>query len=452
MIVSSAPITLQRVVARGLVTVFFSLAAFGQAPAAAHMKVGTSGKLAKAAPSSSVLLDTTETHLPLSAISAFVLTHPVQTYSMQLRPDPEAAPPGYPVSFTIKHSFPSGNPSIRFALDYGDGIQDYPTFDAPRATHVFTQTGVFKVVATVVYYSEGAAKRRIPQYGDSVLVAIDSVALSVVPAHPVVDQEVGFTVGAIPGATGLVYRFSFGDGGPFSPWDPSPVARHSYKRADRFFVVAEIGRPGHGTVIPVTRTRVQEIVVLPVASQYTEELLLRADPPHGGPGTPIRFTVELQPPVPDAQYRFEFGDGKQSEWQGASSIVHRYPGAREYRASAEAKLAGRILRSDPFIIRIDSPIVPSPDGTGGVPALVWVVGAIAAVAAASLTIRRVRRSIFLPRPSFTVKTDSDAPRVTSAQPPRIAVRITVKPNFRQGQFSAATNNSKLITSIRRRRA
>ncbi len=458
----SSPSITHRAIACSIVTCFLGVYAFAQVPPVTKQPAGASQKAKQAVSATKSPPGTTSGQLPPSATSGLVLTQPAQTYQMSLKAIPQSAPPGYPIRFDIENNFPTGNQSIRFVLDYGDGTKEPLPINNPTTTgsHTFTATGTYNVVARLARVSENVAMAYAyaVQYGDSTTVTIDSISLGAAPDNPAVHQDVTVSVLVPENVRDLMFRFHFGDGTPPSVWNRSTAEPHAYSNEGRFFAYADIGRPMDGTVVPFTRTRAKEILVGPPVPHVTERLFLRANKTQVEIDEPVEFNATLVPAVPGAKFRFLFGDRESSPWQISNVLSHQYRGLREFKAYVEATFADVTLRSDPLVIRVVPPGTPPPDGSGGIPPLVWIVAGVAVAAAASLGIRRWRKGKEdkkgkgPPTATIDVRPDTAAPRLKSAKQPRIAVRGVLRANLGKGRATARTKENALVKSVRRKHA
>lgn len=395
--------------------------------------------------------DTPQVHIPPQALQHFVAPHPPQTYWMRIEPSPHEAPTGYPIRFEIRRNFPSGNPAYHFSVEFGDGSSVPLPADAAITQHVYAHAGTFKVVARLVYFS-AAANAEAPRYGDSTSLKIDSVSLTATPevAHP--GEEVTFSVHVDMPLADLRYRFSFGDVASFPSWSPSPVARHRYAQANAYSAFADVGRSVHGSVVPFTKTQIQQITILPPPTVPPQQVLLSVDKQRVILGNPVYFSASTIPAAQSVVYRFDFGDGSTSQWQEAGATSHQYPRTGRFKVYAFASYGQGVLQSNPLLVQVDSFVRPMPGNRNGRPPWAWIIAGVAAVAAAVVAIRPVRQAIFRPRVTFKIKRGTEVPRARAAAPPRIAARVILRPNLRKGRFTTDAHGATIIKSIRRRHA
>jgi hypothetical protein len=69
------------------------------------------------------------------------------------------------------------------------------------------------------------------------------------------------------------------------------------------------------------------------------------------PGDALSFIATVEPTAGDIEYRFVFGDGRESDWTRNRRAVHSYSGEGGFAAAVEARIGSRVIRSP--IVRVD---------------------------------------------------------------------------------------------------
>ena len=153
-------------------------------------------------------------HVAVSSIVIQVARAPGIPVTLSAAPaDPVA---GQPVTLTVTVTPPAGAPAVRdVTVDFGDGSQaaSLGAFSGSRTVaHVYDAPGSYIATATV---TAGAGRRSTASLGIPVADApVIGVEISAVPAAPVVDAPVTFTVRVTPPADAPAVRdvvIDFGD-------------------------------------------------------------------------------------------------------------------------------------------------------------------------------------------------------------------------------------------------
>ena len=111
-----------------------------------------------------------------------------------------------------------------------------------------------------------------------------------------------------------------------------------------------------GTVLSQTpgaheSVRAGSAVNLVVSHYVLRGLAVLLANPNPKRGDPVRLQAELEPPGKDAAYRFDFGDGTQSDWLKSPGTTHTYK-AGEFYIKAEARVGNTTTISDPVSINV----------------------------------------------------------------------------------------------------
>ena len=168
-------------------------------------------------------------------------------------------------------------------------------------------------------------------------------------------RPVRFSVGTEAERPGLKYQFHFGDGS-VSNWMSEKSAEHVYTRDETYSAFVTAAVPTKSSVLTRARSVVRvnsNTVLVNIRTQPLHiDLYLRADREHIRTGQSITFSVNMEPGQPDTAYRFDFGDGKSSEWTNESMIEHVYSLPGIYEASVKAGKNERII-ADSSAVRIE---------------------------------------------------------------------------------------------------
>ena len=103
--------------------------------------------------------------------------------------------------------------------------------------------------------------------------------------------------------------------------------------------------PAHETV------RAGSAVNVVVSHYVIRGLTVLLANPNPKRGDPVRLQADLEPPGAGAEYRFDFGDGTQSDWLNSSGTTHTYK-AGDFHIKAYARIGNTTTISDPVSINV----------------------------------------------------------------------------------------------------
>ncbi len=169
------------------------------------------------------------------------------------------------------------------------------------------------------------------------------VILEADSTNPPIGKTVRFRARINAEISGAEYRFLFGDGTE-SNWVIEPKMEHVYSTPGVFqaFVIARRAEKIMAESNPVT------IEVLP--SDY--RVFLEAEMRNPSVGENVGFRGVVEPGVEAAEYRFNFGDGTQSEWLSAAEANHAYENPGTFAAVLTAKIGERTFFSNRVDINV----------------------------------------------------------------------------------------------------
>ena len=121
------------------------------------------------------------------------------------------------------------------------------------------------------------------------------------------------------------------------------------------------------------------------------EVWLAADIQSPETGGDVRFTAGTRPALKQVQYKFIFGDDKQTEWSAGAEAVHRYEKSGDYTARLLARSSGVDLGETSIGISVKD-IRVSVSTPASLPWF-WLGAGLAALAAASAAYMRKTRPI-----------------------------------------------------------
>jgi len=229
--------------------------------------------------------------------------------------DRQRVPLGMQVTFTVSPPSVVTNPQYAVTLYFGD--QRQKVMDTSTVVHLY------KAVGTYTY---------------SILVKQKDPARVTLAATPTSIEE-GDTTNFEAQFSGTEpnpqFRFIFGDA-ESSAWQASPRVSHAYQRRGAYLARVEVGTKG---AIIAKSAPTQVKVNQP--TQPSVSVYLTVSSPQPSVGETVTFRARVSPARPNTEYRFSFGDGQQSIWQGDPQAQHVYKTPGYYPASVE------VQQSDP---------------------------------------------------------------------------------------------------------
>jgi PKD repeat protein len=231
---------------------------------------------------------------------------------------------------------------IRYLVAFGDG-QETGWQDQPIIDHQYASEGSYKVVGWVSF------DRKTPVASDSLAVEISAVPvpstvrLEASPRNIRQGRPVMFAAFLDSRITGFEYGYDFGDGTAVL-WTSQRQLEHVYPSPGEFRARVTARK---GDLIVAESDAVTITVTPPPADIPVKQVVfLRADPVTPTPGREVRFSGAMKPGGPGARYRFDFGDGIQSEWQGTPEAVHAYANPGQFAAVLVVRMQGREFPSN----------------------------------------------------------------------------------------------------------
>jgi hypothetical protein len=188
-----------------------------------------------------------------------------------------------------------------------------------------------------------------------------------------VGEDVKFSSGTRPASRQMQYKFVFGDGTE-SEWRSESEAAHRYQRTGDYKIQVLARQRGvevGAASVDINVAPITYAVFLKTAAQS-----LRA-------GNSLSFIAAVEPRTSDVEYRFVFGDGRDSGWVRDSRTLHSYAAPGAYNAIVEARIAGTVIRSPSIQITVAA--APQPPWF-------WLGAVLAAVATAAAAYARKRRT------------------------------------------------------------
>jgi hypothetical protein len=191
------------------------------------------------------------------------------------------------------------------------------------------------------------------------LPPVPNVKLLVSPTSVEINRPVGFSAQLSRRYQNLKYRFVFGDGSD-TGWQDDARATHSYRTANTFKAYVDIGVVSNGSVKQAGGSARGSINVAGPPRPVTVGVTLSGSPASVESGKSVTLTARGSARLPNAKYRFDFGDKSATGWQANPSAAHRYRVAGKYSARVELRVASTAsapqTASDSTTIEVNEPV------------------------------------------------------------------------------------------------
>jgi len=266
-------------------------------------------------------------------------------------------------SVTITANLNPADDNAEYRFDFGDQSSS-PWIRQPVITHSYGSPGIFNVSVTARIARSAPAllatsrTEQIIVPGEQIRVTVEDPFRGIeVVLQPSRDQaqpgeRIVFVANLNRPAENPQFNFLFGDGEE-SGWMSAPRTRYEYSE-EGFFSASVIVRQDRRILAQSQEEgiRIAEDRVIPESRM---SLFLHADPDSAAIGKTINFTAHIEPPDQEAEYRFFFGDGTQTEWSRNPGAQHAYTQSETYNAYVTARVGqGPATESFPISITITS--------------------------------------------------------------------------------------------------
>jgi hypothetical protein len=176
---------------------------------------------------------------------AIQIAEPVRTISINVRlsANPASVTGGSPVSFVAQVRPQSADARYRF--DFGDQSPATDWQASSRTSHQYKSAGKYAARVDVRVPAKGNVREAAASDTVTIAVAAEpagkaTVDLKIIPAAVPLGIPVLFQALPTSAPANAVYRFSFGDGSPPSPWSSHPAQSHIYSTAGSFAAFVEM--------------------------------------------------------------------------------------------------------------------------------------------------------------------------------------------------------------------
>ncbi len=247
-------------------------------------------------------------------------SEPVETVTIPSLSGPDAGMSGRPLRYSASGAASNLGHSLEYQFAWGDGTPAVWS-DSTSRTHVWSSSGSFVVRVRARCKSHA---RAVSDWGTHALV-IASETVSV-PSSPAgadtlgINQSSVFTTGGASSSEGhdVQYRFDWGDG-TTSDWGGTSSA-HSWGSAGTYQVKA-IARCRTHTGVRSAWSQAHPVTV--VARETVNTPSQPQGPDRATPGQVVSYTSggATSSHGHAVEYQFDWGDGRQSNWGGATQQV-----------------------------------------------------------------------------------------------------------------------------------
>ena len=267
-----------------------------------------------------------------------------------ISPAPTTPSPSQPSGVeTLSYDFTTGSAQcnaghpVEYRFKWGDGMADSTWSSSTTASHTFSGSGSFNVIA------EARCAVNTALTATSSPLVFDVAAHGVtVPSAPSAGQSGGvvslpytFTCGTstcnIPGHT-VEYEFDWGSG-PSDTWLAAPTDTHSWVVEDTYQVKARARCADDNTKVSAWSAATSFTVGPEAVNAPTAPTVA----PAGNALTGEPYTITTGGAACNAmhsvEYQFDFGDGTQSTWSSSTSDTKTWASAGTYLVKAQARCA-----------------------------------------------------------------------------------------------------------------
>ncbi len=261
-------------------------------------------------------------------------------------------------SLTTSATLDSGNYVVQWDLDY-DGVYEHTETPAMNGqvkspTFSFGATGQYNISARLYdSISKQGTSRTLPIKVSNLPPEADAGPDRVEAEDSIVvfnGSESFDTASDL--AAGLEFRWTFGDGGS-SQWSGSPIAAHAYPVKGNYLVTLDVRDNDNAESTDTLTVNVYN--VRPNASAPSTLI--------GVEDYPLLFTgsgLDTENDTDELEFRWDFGDGIQSEWIQNPEIEHTYRQSGNYSAILSVMDWDMDIGTCVTNVTIENPI---PDGT-----------------------------------------------------------------------------------------
>ncbi len=224
-------------------------------------------------------------------------------------------------------------PELQYQFRFGDGEVSGWT-NQPRIEYRYEKEGSYRVIAYAGIGKEIFLRSNYVTVEVGPPLEEFTLSLEAEPREIGQGQRVRFLAFLNPEITGAEYRFQFGDRTE-SNWVREPEIEHVYPLPGVFqaFVIARRAEK------VIAESNLITIEVLP--SDY--RVFLEAEMTDPSIRESVRFRGAVEPEVEAGEYRFDFGDGTQSEWLSAPEANHAYENPGTFTVVLTARIGERVF-------------------------------------------------------------------------------------------------------------
>ncbi len=236
---------------------------------------------------------------------------------------------------------------VQYQFVYGDGEKsDWQS--EPEANYVYTRPGKYEAFLTVKVGRRNFQSKKVP-----ITVRAIQLILKRMTDDPLyVGMPVRFEVISNSPMKGFMFQFHFGDGSA-PKWLEERTVEHIYSAEGTYEVLAYASR-GIPEMRYARRTearfiRSEPILVSLKRRQQRYRVSLKPDRNRIKAGERIRFRADFTPFNQEVEYKFNFGDGQESDWTREPEIEHLYRNSGEFPASVRVRMRNKDLAESPIV-------------------------------------------------------------------------------------------------------
>jgi len=279
-----------------------------------------------------------------SAATEVVVSPPPETVGIPNTPvGPSSGEAGKGLAYSTGGAVSSLGHDVEYRLDWGDGSRSQWSREVV-ATHAWSSEGPFKVRAQARSSYDTSV---VSDWSAGTVVTIapppETISTPTTPSGPSggqLGQSIAFSTGGAVSNLGhrVQYRFDWGDG-TLSDWSSSTEASHTWGGAGSYGVKAQARCGAHPDV--VSAWSAEHIVTIGHPPESVSAPDIPTGPSANEVGQSLTYTTggAVSNRGHNVQYRFDWGDGTQSEWASSAIASKSWADPGAYTVKAQARSA-----------------------------------------------------------------------------------------------------------------
>ncbi len=244
-------------------------------------------------------------------------------------------------SYSTTGAISSAGHDVEYRFDWGDGTMSAWVAIGTR-THRWDAAGTYEVAAQArcavdtAVETAWSATLTVTVTAGSETVSVPNKPTGQISGEPGVSLAYAVTGAGSSEGHAIEYRFDFGDGTQ-SDWTAAGTTSHAWAAAGNYNVTAQARCATHIEVESVWSTA--RVVTIAVGVETVSVPSAPTGPVFGEIDVALAYaaTGAVSSEGHVLEYRFDWGDGTQSDWGAGTSITHAWTAAGSYDVTAQAR-------------------------------------------------------------------------------------------------------------------